>query len=241
MKTFNLRSAQTIATAEPLWAIPQATQRRQAEGLLPRHRHLAPFATIVLQGRYREAGDSGCIGAGAGDVVLHDRYHAHQDEFGPGRVSLLNLPLPADYVGPAFGRVTDPDLVARLAQRDVGEAVEALLASLTPTLPGQNDWPAGLAADIIRDPALDLGGWALAHGLHPAGLARGFRRVFGVTPVAFRATARARLAARMLQSGDSRLAEIAGVAGFADQAHMTRAVAGLTGLPPGRLRQALAP
>ena len=66
-----------------------------------------------------------------------------------------------------------------------------------------------------------------------ATLSRGFRTIFATSPAAFRAESRAQSALALMAAGGSSLAEIAAVAGFADQSHMTRAVRALTGQPPG--------
>jgi AraC-like DNA-binding protein len=71
------------------------------------------------------------------------------------------------------------------------------------------------------------------HGLTPATVSRGFARVFETSPAAFRAEARALRAFARITAGGRSLAGIAAVAGFADQAHMTRAIRALTGRPPG--------
>lgn len=79
---------------------------------------------------------------------------------------------------------------------------------------------------------------AAVAGVHPAHLARAFRRHFRTTPGAY--VRRLRLdwaAAQLVESRDS-LAAIAGRAGFADQAHFTRAFGRYAGVSPGRYRAA---
>jgi AraC-like DNA-binding protein len=98
------------------------------------------------------------------------------------------------------------------------------------------DWPDRLAADILSNPALRLSGWSRAHGLAPATVSRGFRRVFAISPIAFRAQLHARMAWRHLMQSDAPLASIAIETGFSDQPHMTRAVATLTCQTPAQWR-----
>jgi AraC-like DNA-binding protein len=74
--------------------------------------------------------------------------------------------------------------------------------------------------------------------LAPATVSRGFRAVFGTTPVRYRADARARRAWRVITNGRDPLVDVALACGFADQAHMTRGVLGLTGAPPSAWRAA---
>jgi AraC-like DNA-binding protein len=99
------------------------------------------------------------------------------------------------------------------------------------------DWPDELAIDIRRHPALCLTEWAQNRGMAPASISRGFRRVYEVSPTAFRAQLRARRAWRSLVNGDLPLAVVALDNGFADQAHMTRAVTIVTGRSPSQWRR----
>jgi AraC-like DNA-binding protein len=73
-------------------------------------------------------------------------------------------------------------------------------------------------------------------GLSAEHVSRGFTRVFGVTPQRYRLEARARAALADLPAAVS-LAAVAVQHGFADQAHMTRSVRDVTGLPPGAWRR----
>jgi AraC-like DNA-binding protein len=98
------------------------------------------------------------------------------------------------------------------------------------------DWTAVLAFDLLDGEAERLDDWAARHGLAAATVSRGFARTFGVRPSVFRAEARARRAFAAVVESAAPLAAIAAAQGFADQAHMTRAVTALTGAPPGRWR-----
>src|SRR3546814_18726451 len=40
---------------------------------IARHHHREPYATVVLNGAYEEAGDAGRVAAEAGEVMLQDR------------------------------------------------------------------------------------------------------------------------------------------------------------------------
>src|SRR5262249_42596207 len=78
-----------------------------------------------------------------------------------------------------------------------------------------------------------------ALGVHRAHLARAFRDHYGTTIGMYARRLRVQRAVAMIQLRDLPLAEIAAASGFADQSHMTRAVSGALGLPPGRLRGTL--
>jgi AraC family transcriptional regulator len=74
-------------------------------------------------------------------------------------------------------------------------------------------------------------------GVHPAHLARSFRRAYGVTVGEYARGLRLDWAAARLALPDASLAEVAAAAGFADQSHFTRAFRRHTGVTPGRYRR----
>ncbi|MCW6531271.1 AraC family transcriptional regulator [Sphingomonas sp. MMSM20] len=205
---------------------------------LPRHPHDHAFAAVVLSGGYVEAGDTGRHAVEAGDVLLHRAWESHLDRFDARGAEVLVLPIADRDTAPLIGRVADPDAIARLAERDRTEAARRLLAELAPRPAPPADWPDMLARALRDDPDLSLALWADRLGLHPGSISRGFRQVFGVTPVAFRLVQRTRQALGALQISAAPLSAIAYDCGFADQAHMSRAVRGLTNATPTALRRA---
>ncbi len=200
-----------------------------------RHRHIEPYAALVLRGGYVEAGDSGRFHASPGDVLLHDGFEAHQDRFGRSGAEILNLPLPASPPFP-FGRIADPDAVVKLAEHDARAAADALLNQLEMRDAGRGDWPDLLAKDLRSGRVPSLAGWASGHGILATSLSRGFTLAYGISPQRYRAEQRGARAARALRSSRASLSEIAFASGFADQPHMTRMLRSLYGAPPGRLR-----
>lgn len=204
-------------------------------GELPRHRHAEGYAAIVLSGAYEEAGDSGRRWVEAGDVIVHRAFEAHLNRV-PGRgAETLNLPL-TDGALSAFGRVDDVDAIVRAAERDLREASALLLSQHRPQAPAPADWPDLLAQALTRAP-VQIGAWAREHGLSAEHVARGFRRAFGASPQAYGREARAQAALNDVLLDAAPLAQIAVDRGFADQAHMTRAIRALSGLPPGAWRR----
>lgn len=75
-------------------------------------------------------------------------------------------------------------------------------------------------------------------GLSRYELARQFRVLFGTSPYRYLLMRRLDLARTLIHRGRP-LAEVAGAAGFADQAHLTRAFGAAFGLTPGRYRRVL--
>ena len=203
---------------------------------IPRHRHAHAYAAVLLEGAYEECGSCGRYSLRAGQVLLHRAFDAHLNRFDRRGARILNLRLQR---APVFslGRVADPDALARTAETDISAARHLLAEQVGPLEPSTADWPDLLARDLLRDPGLCLSQWASRHGLAPASVSRGFVRVFGTSAAAFRTEARTHGALALLATGALSLAEIAAAAGFADQAHMTRAVGALTGHPPGQWRR----
>lgn len=206
-------------------------------GDLPRHRHSAGYMTLILAGGYDEAGDVGRFRVSPGDLLVHRPFEAHCNAFGRRSAEVVNLPLIDLPHLASLNRVADPDLVARLAERDPAAAAQTAADTAT-AIGGEDDWPDSLAAELrSRSDLFRIGLWARQRGLAPATASRGFRRLFGTTPERYRAEARARLAwARIVRTAEP-LAAIACDLGFADQPHMTRFVRSVTGHPPGRWRR----
>ncbi len=190
----------------------------------------------MLSGGYVEAGDRGRVRVRPGDVVLHGPYESHLDDVAPTGAEVLVLPwTPADAMS-ALGSVADPDALVRLAERDAGNAACLMRSQLTCRELNADDWPDRLAQALRQDPALRLEHWAEEAGLRLETLSRGFRRAYGVTPLAFRARARVLRALAMVSAGNA-LSDIGATCGFADQAHFTRSFHELTGEAPGRWRR----
>ncbi len=205
-------------------------------GDLPRHRHRTGYMTLIVAGSYDEAGDVGRFRVRPGDLLVHRPFEAHRNAFGKRSADVINLPL-VDLPGLAsLNRVADPDLIARLAERDPAAAARMAASTAEPAA-GEGDWPDLLAAALrSRQDLFPIGLWARQRGLSPASVSRGFRRLFGTTPERYRAEARARLACARISGTAEPLAAIACDVGFADQPHMTRCVSAVTGRTPARWR-----
>jgi AraC-like DNA-binding protein len=132
---------------------------------------------------------------------------------------------------------TDPDAVVSLVERREWAAAALLISSSDKYEPGHQDWPDELATALINNASVNLSSWRESRGISAWTLSRGFAKVFGISPSAFRARARARQAWRAIRSTDTALVEIAAQCGFADQAHMTRTVKGMTDKCPSAWRE----
>jgi AraC-like DNA-binding protein len=204
--------------------------------VLPRHQHAHGFAAVVLAGHYSEAGDTGRHRLAPGDVLVHRAYESHIDRFEAAGGDVLVIPLTQPWPGPMLGRVRDADDVVHVAEHDPLEAAGALAGKIVARASELHDWPDLLARVLNADPALALGPWASERGLHPGSLSRGFRQIFGITPAGFRLVARTHRAIRALRETRAALGDVAYACGFADQAHLTRAVRAMCAMPPSRVR-----
>ena len=92
-------------------------------------------------------------------------------------------------------------------------------------------------AALNEDPHARLETLAALAGWSPWHLSRTFRRVTGVTINTYRLRLRVRAVLDELADPGAELAALAVRAGFADQAHMTRAVGRELGSSPGRIRR----
>jgi AraC family transcriptional regulator len=95
-------------------------------------------------------------------------------------------------------------------------------------------------SDLLRERCCDP--WSLADvateaGVHPGYLASAFRRHFGCTVGEFIRRQRIALACRALADGNKPLADVALLAGFADQSHFTRTFKRQLGLTPAAYRK----
>jgi AraC-like DNA-binding protein len=208
---------------------------------LPRHRHLHPYATVVLAGCFEESGYAGRIRAVAGDVLIHPALDCHANRLVTSSVTLMRLEW-ADLSGKgAFHRLDDVEELANIAQKDSHEAALMLASALEQARPeatiSANDWPDLLAEALTRNTSLELGVWAEANGLAPESVSRGFNMAYGISPAIFRAEVRARSAWLQVTRSSTCLSTIAAHTGFADQAHMTRWIHRISGAPPAAWRK----
>lgn len=208
---------------------------------LPRHRHLRPYATVVLAGCFEESGYNGRILARPGDVLIHPALDCHGNEMISAGVKLIRLDWPDVSGHGGLYHLDDVDDLARTAEKDVVEAMHLLEGAVqtkcSPS-PGQkNDWPDLLLADLAENTSTEIGVWADANGLARETVSRGFAAAYGTTPSILRAELRTRSAWLRITRGPEHLCRIAADTGFADQAHMTRWIHRITGASPAAWRR----
>ena len=125
---------------------------------------------------------------------------------------------------------------------DLADLAAEMLAALLPAPAARHHGVDRARAALHTDPELSLDELAALAGWSPWHLSRTFHRVTGTTLRAYRLRLRVRRVLDALAGGDdpAGLAELARQAGFADQAHMTRAVRREIDLAPAAVRRLLA-
>lgn len=238
--------------------------RYRAAAVLPRHYHDVPYLYVMLVGGIRERAqlrDNSCT---RGWLVFNEVGEAHQDQVFECGAEGLNIEISADWLpalrdvaqvrvpvqyqhaGPAVTAIGALELALRAPDPLQSLGVEEAICSLIETVctPARSRGRAGAwlsqAEEWIRGRRgcnLCLGDVARAAGVHPAHLCREFRRVYGCTLTQYASRLRADWALNELIHSDAPLAEVAGRAGYADQAHLTRAIRDYFGTTPGKLRR----
>lgn len=194
--------------------------------------------TLVLGGRYVEAGDHGRFKVEPGDVLVHGEFSSHADWIDARHdVETCNFELDQVPQLEPICWAPNVDDVAKLSKSDPQAAIASLLQSVRPKVSAPADWPEIIAKAIRDDPAKPVRHWCNSLGLAPSTVSRGFRRAFGVSAAHYRATARARLSYQALVQSDVPLVDIAEQFRFSDQAHFTRSIRALTGASPSYWRQ----
>jgi AraC-like DNA-binding protein len=230
-----------MSSRPPLRKIQSGIERINASTCPPRHQHTQAYATVVLEGSYEQMAYAGRLCVQAGDVLVQPTFDCHADRPKTRSITVLRLPWLRDTSLGGIHRSVEIDDVVRAARRDVTEAsalLAARVAGREPLEPVIDDWPDLLAAELRKRSAFQIGTWALARGLSREHVSRGFAACYAVAPARFRVELRARRAWIQATASQAPLAAIAHELGFADQAHMSRAVAWLTGAAPIAWRRA---
>lgn len=231
----------------------------------PRHAHDEYGVGVMLDGGHTSWSGRGLVEAGPDSVITvnPDELHDGIPIRGASRrwsMIFVDPRVVADLVGaeiaarefpaPAIAdRIFAGRVVASLHDlRDGGtsEATEIVAALFGDLLdPARDGATASRPSRGVRrmlerihdDPAEapSLADLAAVAGLTSHTALRRFRREVGTTPHAYIVQYRVRCACRAIRGG-STLTEAAGLAGFADQSHMTRAFVRQFGVTPGRWR-----
>ncbi len=241
----------------------------RAGGVIPWHTHENPTMCLVLRGRFSEYSAGHVADCHPFSVKLMPAGERHWNHFGGTDVhgfmgELESARLGADpHISRALSRqaqfLTGPEVViARRLHLEFQRsdsaaplAMEGLLLELVAQLARRDDsadhgdcptW-ARRARELIHEhvaPPLSVGAIADEVGVHPATLARGFRRAFGCSISDMQRRLRLERALSELADSAEPLAQVAQRAGFYDQSHFTNHFRRAYGITPARYRRELA-
>jgi AraC family transcriptional regulator len=238
-----------------------------AGSALPRHAHDDPTICYVLHGGFTEYTRGASADCGAATLRVTPAGEPHWNRFGTGETRGLRIDVDRDRfadVPDLFHVLDEPrhtaggrggDLAHRLmreltAADSAGPiAAEGLALELVVELArsgpllrrGEPPRWLNAAEDLIREryrTGASVGEIARVVGVHPATLARAYRRRFGCTVGERIRALRVEHAASALRETSDRLSEIALRAGFYDQSHFTNVFRRHVGVTPGAFRAA---
>jgi AraC family transcriptional regulator len=237
---------------------------------LPPHEHAAAFFDLVVAGACTEVLGGQTRTRGRWTVAFHPAGEVHSSHWHGQTARCFHIevaPLLLDRVRQCSPSLNDPVhfpggtpplLATRLYHefRDMDElsplAIEGLTLELLaecsrqPSRTQDRQPPRWLrtVSDLVqarfREP-LTLGLIAESVGVHPAHLARVFRRFHGCTLGDHVRKLRIEFACHSLTTSDTPLADIALAAGFSDQSHFSTTFKRHTGVPPAAFRRSVRP
>jgi AraC family transcriptional regulator len=241
------------------------TETRYPPGArLPRHCHEHAYFCLIRRGTYREEYDGRQRACGPLMLAFHPPEEMHAEHFGGEEVRSFNIEitpawargfagaaLPLDRPfdaqgGPAVGLAVR--LFDEFEHLDASSplVIEGLMLELLglcdraargePTVPRWLRRVRDFLTERCAD-SLTLADLAAEARVHPGYLAAAFRRHFGCTVGEYVRRQRVVLACRHLAGSDAPLADVALLAGFADQSHFTRTFKRQLGLTPAAYRE----
>jgi AraC family transcriptional regulator len=235
--------------------------------VIPRHAHESAFFGMVLEGGYRENYGTRSRECTPDTLVFHPAGEVHSERHDDVVVRIFSVePAPRlldrvrEYSGALdCARVFQAGPLLRLAARLYTEfwaadasaslAMEGLALELIAGASRHREPATGrtppawlrTARELLNDRCteqLGLGDIARSVGVHPAHLARMFRRHFRCTAGDYQRKVRIDRARQLLAASDTPLVEVALALGFTDQSHFTAAFKRHTGATPGAFRKA---
>ncbi|PXA95115.1 AraC family transcriptional regulator [Caulobacter sp. D4A] len=207
------------------------------------HRHDCWQVSLLLAGGYVEDSLYGSLAVDRVSLSRKPSGFEHQNLFGTAGALILSVH------GDAGATPPHRYQVATCSSRQAGQTFLEQAAA-----EDGRDWGAQHGADrpacipawlnearhrLVEMPRTPIARLARDMERHPSAFARAFRAAFGRTPAQLRQDWRVASAIDRIIRSDLALAEVASASGFADQAHMTRAVTATSGWSPGALRRLL--
>jgi AraC-like DNA-binding protein len=204
-----------------------------------------PYVALVTDGAYFESSVDGVYWCEPGSIILHPPLHLHANRFPRGPVRVWNFPFSPSSLGAARCRSTVLRVPcgarAGLSQVHHAEHLFELLPECEPVPAEPSPGLAGAVAALMhRSPTASVGNMARELGVSREHLSRAFSAHFGMSPVCFRGELRLARTLALLGSRHSSLTQVALAAGFADHAHMARAISAAARMPALAVRRWLA-
>jgi len=231
----------------------------------PRHSHALASFSFVLAGTYLEKFGARGETRRPSTIIFHPPQEYHSVDYYDRPVRILSVQLTAPrfshfttyseiFESRASGRTKAINWIGHRLYREFrhadelsalaveGLVSEALVEAARTQARGENGSPPWLrrAEDYLRDnfsQRFRCEDVAKAAGVHPAHLARVFRRSHGCTIGEYVRRLRLDFAADVIVSRQSSLAEVASAAGFSDQSHLTRIFRIHFGVTPSQYRR----
>jgi AraC family transcriptional regulator len=230
--------------ARTLGAYTLSLSRYERDSHIPPHAHEAAFATVVLNGGYRETAQQETRDCAPHSIVVHAPGERHADTFARPTTCLsihgapfersahLSTPAATAIAVKLRSEFRAPDAFSPMVIEAL--MLELFVACARHREPGAAPlWLRDVRAAIeerFREP-LTLSMLAADADVQASHLARAFRRHYGTTVGELLRARRVEYAKQKLASREP-LAQIALDAGFADQSHFTRTFRKATGLTP---------
>jgi AraC family transcriptional regulator len=228
-----------------------------------RHLHPRPYFSILVHGSYRETYSGGVRECGPATAVLHPPGEVHSDQFLAAGGRIFRFEIIDDQADGCLarqicataelrnGRVRclaarlywesrSPDCFSPLAAEAlaleiIGEATRSAFKDEKCRTPSWLVQAIELLHETLPDNPT-VGRIAQVVGVHPVHLARVFHRRYGCSIGEYARNWRVEVASRQLATTTSPIAEVAAVAGFADQSHLCRTFKMVSGLTPKEYR-----
>jgi AraC family transcriptional regulator len=231
----------------------------------PFHAHENARFVFVLKGSFTESFERGSRSCSPFVSLFRPPHERHSDNYGPDEVVCISVDVAFSWLKDLReGGVQLSESIAsgsgslfaiaiklgiELAVRDFASplAIEALLTEAAVDMARQRTAAISLrpplwlerATALLQDEHarnLSLADVSVAAGVHPAHLARVFRRFHRCTIGDYLRRVRVEVASHKLAASDTTVADIALALGFADQSHFCRTFKQITGITPTRYR-----
>jgi AraC family transcriptional regulator len=231
------------------------------------HEHPLPYFSLVLRGKYEEEGKRGFNQYTGFTLAFHPDGTRHTGIVPKGGAEFFTAEIGADWLGEFNGPRALNRAVYELHAGEITWLAARLFREYCEGAHGSSLRMESLIWEMLGSAALlqhvhrhsepgwwsriieklhdsflenvriaDLAGEA---GVHPVYFSRMFRQVQGCTAGDYVQRLRVQYACRELTNRALSLSDIAGMAGFADQSHMTRTFQRVTGTTPAMMRRTL--